>query len=260
MGQTAREEWVGINHGPHHLSAVLHSSCKASRRLVIMAHGFGGNKIEHQRLFVIMARRLASMGINALRFDFMGSGESSGDFVDMTALTQIADLHAVIDWALARKYSAIGLLGFSFGGAISIIAAGKRSSGQIKALCTWSCVPSVRFWIARCARLRRSRPGCLGAGEKFYSALPASDAPEVYPKLRMPKLQVQGSRDLPRFHSVFRNIFLKAYPPKRHVIISEADHVFAKARHRNRLIDLTAHFFDLCTKESTLPSNQAPDR
>jgi len=73
-----------------HLAAVLHRA--PGKRLVIFCHGFTGNKAESGRLFVQTARALQKAGINALRFDFMGSGDSSGEFHQMTPNTQIQDV------------------------------------------------------------------------------------------------------------------------------------------------------------------------
>ena len=51
---------------------------------VVVLHGFTGNRIEGHRNFVLLARKLAARGVACLRFDFRGSGESQGDFSEMT--------------------------------------------------------------------------------------------------------------------------------------------------------------------------------
>ena len=48
----------------HHLAAVLHIPKKKVKGLVILSHGFTGNKSENSRLFVTTARELAKAGIN----------------------------------------------------------------------------------------------------------------------------------------------------------------------------------------------------
>lgn len=61
----------------HRLVGILHSVDDGERKPgVVLFHGFTGNKIEPHRLFVKIARKLASIGINVLRFDFYGSGDS----------------------------------------------------------------------------------------------------------------------------------------------------------------------------------------
>src|SRR5258708_31519171 len=125
-----------------HLAAVLHRA--PGKSLVILCHGFTGTKTESGRLFVQTARALQKAGINALRFDFMGSGDSSGDFNQMTPNTQIQDALDVLAWA-RRRYKKIAFLGLSFGGATAICAA-HQARPRPDALLTWSSVPSLRWW------------------------------------------------------------------------------------------------------------------
>ena len=102
-----------------HLSAVLHRA--AGKRLVILCHGYTGSKIENGRLFVLTSRALQKAGLNALRFDFAGSGDSSGLFSEMSPNTEIRDALDVLAWA-QRRYTKIAFLGLSFGGATTICA------------------------------------------------------------------------------------------------------------------------------------------
>ena len=79
-----------------------------SDKIVIMCHGFTGNKVEDKRLYVESARDLASRGFNALRFDFYGSGDSEGDFEDTLMSINIANLKDAIAWASERGFEHIG--------------------------------------------------------------------------------------------------------------------------------------------------------
>jgi len=51
---------------------------------VLMLHGFKGTRIENHFLFVKLARGLAMGGYFVMRFDFRGSGESEGEFRDIS--------------------------------------------------------------------------------------------------------------------------------------------------------------------------------
>ncbi len=66
------------------VAAVLHVPESTPAPGVIMCHGFTGHKAETHRLFVHTARDFAAHGLAVLRFDFRGSGDSAGDFRDMT--------------------------------------------------------------------------------------------------------------------------------------------------------------------------------
>ncbi|MBK8858025.1 MAG: alpha/beta fold hydrolase [Opitutaceae bacterium] len=232
-----------IRRGPHRLAAVLHRTGSRHRRLVILAHGFTGLKSETGRLFVMTARALAARGLDVLRFDFMGSGDSSGEFTAMTPCTEIADLHAVINWARHHGYRQIGVLGLSLGGGVSICAVAGRPVGQIGALCTWSSVPSFKFWRRRPNDELLDPQNCSRVSPRFFTDRPVVDIPSAYATIPCPKLQIQGDRDLPGFRKGFEKNMRTALPPKRHVVVPGADHVFSRASDRRKVIRLTANFF-----------------
>lgn len=88
--------------------------------LVVMFHGFTGHKNENGFLFKQFQKLFAEHGIASLRFDFMCSGDSDGDFEDMSFLTEIEDGRNIVEYAyeLNNKQPII-LLGFSMGGAVA---------------------------------------------------------------------------------------------------------------------------------------------
>jgi hypothetical protein len=214
-----------------HLAAVLHRA--PGPRLVILCHGFTGTKTESGRLFVQAARALRKAGINALRFDFMGSGDSSGDFNQMTPNTQIRDALDVLAWA-RRRYKRIALLGASFGGATAICAA-HQARTRPDALLTWSTVPSLRWWHST-APVGAMADNPLAPGSRFWTDRPKVDVPEAYVALDIPRLQIQGDQDLPEFLERFAAYCPKNDPLVRHLVVPGADHVFTTWEHRRRVI------------------------
>jgi alpha/beta superfamily hydrolase len=58
-----------------------------------MFHGFTGSKIEAHRFFVKLARSLSDSGFIILRFDFRCSGDSDGEFEDITLPRGVDTLH-----------------------------------------------------------------------------------------------------------------------------------------------------------------------
>lgn len=225
------EKFLWLRSPNGRLAGMLHKA--PGDRLVIMSHGFSGTKCEAGRLYVQAARAFAAGGLNALRYDFFGSGDSEGDFTDMSPDTEIADLLAVIRWAKPR-YASIGLLGLSFGSAVSICAAA-RTTG-IKALVTWSSLPSFIGW--RTAPPPGKGPGDPDVpGKRFYTDRPRVDVREAYLTLgHIPKLQLQGDQDLPGFPERFAEIVKAAPGIKKHVILKGGDHVFTMGRQRRAAI------------------------
>jgi len=102
---------------------------------VILFHGFTGTKLEPHRLFLKISRALEKQGIASFRFDFLGSGESDGDFEEMTVSKEIEEAHAIVDFVKRDGRidpSRIYLLGLSMGGLVASVVAGERPNDVAK--------------------------------------------------------------------------------------------------------------------------------
>lgn len=96
--------------------------------LVICAHGLGGS----YRSNAAYAEQLANHGIAAYCFDFRGGGglRSDGDTTEMSVMTEVSDLEAVVEKASEWDFvdeNKIVLLGTSQGGIASAIAAARHT-------------------------------------------------------------------------------------------------------------------------------------
>lgn len=114
---------------------------------VLILHGYTGNRGGDHRLLPLLSRHLMGLGIASLRFDFRGSGESEGDFSEMTVTREVED--ATEGMAYLRDLPEIDperamLLGFSMGGLVAALA-----SPQVKPhrLALWA--PALpELWLA----------------------------------------------------------------------------------------------------------------
>jgi alpha/beta superfamily hydrolase len=83
---------------------------------------------------------LEKMGIASLRFDFAGSGESDGDFRDMTLTGELLDANKILDYARTLSFvdkDRISVVGLSMGGAVaSMLCAGRKD--HVHSLCLWA--------------------------------------------------------------------------------------------------------------------------
>ena len=172
--------------------------------VVILCHGFTGNREEWGR-FPAMANALGDAGIDAITFDFTGSGENAR--TPVTLARQIEDLVDVVDWARQQGYERIGTLGVSFGGLTSLLA----PLPERKVAVFWapafrmkSALGNARL-ISKMKSLRRSgRPNEINAANgplivtaSFYEGILNSEA-LVKPALQqftIPALIVQGLAD-----------------------------------------------------------------
>ena len=112
------------------------------RPAVIISHGFLGN----EKTVFDYAAFLAAHGYQVVTFDFNGGGpesQSDGRTVDMTVMTEKADLHAVIRAVRAELAPAsVSLMGCSQGGFVSAMAA--KEDGDIRSLSLFYpalCIP-----------------------------------------------------------------------------------------------------------------------
>jgi len=119
---------------------------------VILCHGFKG--FARWGFFPHLGRRIAVAGMNAIVFDFSGSGigedrESATEeerFRNNTFSAELSDLDNVITFA--RKENLVGarhgLFGHSRGGGVAILRA--ATDPYVGALVTWAAISNVRRW------------------------------------------------------------------------------------------------------------------
>ncbi len=123
------------------INGILHSPTNGDAPCPAVAffHGFTGTKVEPHRIFVKTARELAAIGFYALRFDFRGSGDSEGDFSEMTIGGEVSDALKSID-VLTRMPGVdserIGVLGLSMGGCVAACVSGQDS--RVKSTVMWA--------------------------------------------------------------------------------------------------------------------------
>jgi len=125
-------ELRGILHMPENINGKI--------PIVILFHGFCGNKMGPHFIFVKLSRLLERNGIASIRFDFAGSGESDGDFIDMTIGTELEDANNILNYVKTLDFvdnDKIGIVGLSMGGAIASMLAGDRKN-DIKTMCLWA--------------------------------------------------------------------------------------------------------------------------
>ncbi len=102
--------------------AVASDGSDLERPLVMLCHGLMMNCGQNPIMGV--AKIFNEAGYDTLRFDFRGSGKSSGLITEMTPLTEVNDLLSVISYVRAMGRRII-LCGHSLGGLVSLITASR---------------------------------------------------------------------------------------------------------------------------------------
>ena len=223
---------------------------------VLMCHGFTGNRIEAHFMFVKTSRSLAAAGLASLRFDFRGSGESSGEFQDVSVLTELAD--ALAAWEFLGAVEGLdperrGVLGLSLGGAVTALLAGGLAAENRPPKCCvlWSAVGDLaELWEARFRQLGFIKrkliryPLQLGAflvGKRFITdARKAPRAIDALAASGVPALVIHGTKDeavpVAQARALAKALGKKLATLK---IIRGADHVFSRSDWEKKVIRLS---------------------
>jgi pimeloyl-ACP methyl ester carboxylesterase len=213
------------------IAASLHVPETTPAPGVVMCHGFTGSRTEAHFLFVKAAREMCAAGMNVLRFDFRGSGESDGTFAKMTIEGEIADAMAAVEF-------------------LCVAACAAARSERVRALVLWSAVADLmgifsarEDWDELQAAAERDGyvdHGAFRIGKGFYD-----DCRRVDPLMELagfggPALIVHGSEDhtVPPSHD---DMYIDALPgeDKRKHIVAGSDHTFSSVAWEREAIGVT---------------------
>jgi uncharacterized protein len=113
-----------IKKGEGVLYSVYHepSTFKNDHIGVVLAYPFGQEYIRCHKMYVNLAKRLASEGFHVLRFDYSGTGDSSGDFKSVTLQESLCDIKlAINEIKVSCSVRKIILIGARLGGTLSLL-------------------------------------------------------------------------------------------------------------------------------------------
>jgi len=126
MAPTSKEYPLFFARDGARLFGMLHfPDTDSSKSAFILSHPFGEEKLWSHRVYVSLARALASRGSTVLRFDYMGAGDSSGMTSDTSMDTHLADLKAA--FAALRTHvpevNRVGIVGLRLGASFAALLA-----------------------------------------------------------------------------------------------------------------------------------------
>ncbi|MDE1856655.1 MAG: alpha/beta hydrolase [Candidatus Micrarchaeota archaeon] len=244
---------VFINKKGQKLIGILHTPPKRSSSMIIMVHGFYGDKDE-QGLFVNAAKEFCSNGYNVLRFDCAGNGESDGRSRDITRKSERDDLISAIRYARSIGMGRIGVLGFSLGAGVAIIAYRRG----IKAMCLWSASSRARRLYDRykaskeyMSELREKgyftrvrSNGTFEVGRAFMNECLRLALDQYIMKIKCPVLVVHGTKDGATPPSEARRLYGMLKTGKRLVLINGSGHRYETKRQQGQAIRASLDWFE----------------
>lgn len=252
-----KEQFVSFYNKNEKIVGMLHiAEPQGKSPAVIMCHGFTGHRIEAHFLFVKTARRLAENGINVLRFDFRGSGESEGEFEDMTIEEEISDAESALHFLIQQEfvdYNRVGVIGLSMGGCVSACLAG-RAKDLLKSVVLWSTAykPGQNLSALLTPEAREALDGIgyinIGGnkvGKKFFEILPTIDPLKELSRYSGAVLLVHGEADFIPYSQAeecYKELLKRKEGKAKLHIVKGADHTFSSPQWEEEVIRTTLNW------------------
>lgn len=173
--------------------------------IIILCHGFSSSK--DSRTYKKLEEMLNNHQISTFRFDFFGHGESEGKFEDITISEAVDDILNAISFLKKQGYSKIGLIGSSFGGISSIMAASKTKDLFVLALkspvsnykeieMATKTEKQLKEWRGKGYTYYISGDGRkLKLNYTFFEDFESNNGYEAARKIKIPTLIVHGDED-----------------------------------------------------------------
>lgn len=225
---------------------------------VVMFHGTGSDKNEAGGGYALLAQRLADAGIASARFDFVGNGESTGDYANYTLTSGMADGNAVIAYMQGLDKinpDRVGAVGWSQGGTVAMLTASRNPA--VCSLVTWAGAVDMSSFMAE--KLEEAKQNGhavisfdwrdpLNLSYDWFQEVRTIKTAEELAKYDGAVLAIAGSNDdvVP---TTDVDVIVAAAPTeaKRSVILEGADHTFnifsGDMTKFNELMDLTVEWF-----------------
>lgn len=218
-------------------------------RVIIMAHGGEMHRADPTIGMLDIAAALVEHNYSVLMFDFRGHGESEGERMS-AGYFEKNDLLGAVDYAKENGYEQIGVLGFSMGGAVALIAG--ADCVDIDCIVSDTCYADLADIMGREFKVRTGLPQFLLSPvlsmvkfiykADFHAVKPVEDVAYVSPR---PILFIHGAEDtfVPLEH-VYRLIKAADNPRNELWIAPGAEHVRSYITNPTEYIKKIDEFFN----------------
>lgn len=231
-----------IDTGKGILRGFLHTV--KSKTLMILYHGFTGNKCDHHFMFHTLSKACNDVDVDVVRFDFIGSGDSDGTFSEMRIQEEIAQAECIFNH-YANNYDEIILFGFSLGGVIASKVAAKHADSVSKLVLL---SPAINFKMILKEMLKNASKvengydlNGLMIADDLIKEVDAYDFVESISDFKNPVKIIHGDRD--QFIPVYETIRYENYYQKlERVVIEGADHCYTSILLSTKMMNEVQNF------------------
>lgn len=239
------QQRVVLDFGGTDLVGALTIPSGATKCAALLLHGGpGGAKEGPSDLYVRLANAIAHVGIASARFDFLGEGESGGDYAMTSADQQVSQCKTINRWLRSTGYEHVALVGESFG---ATAALGAYEAMDVEALVLlWPAIwlldgtfaPLIpEDWESRLQQFGAIDVEGKNVGRSFVEGLFAhSDRENELRKVAVPTLLIHGDADseVPVMQSHKAHVLLN--DPKRLVVVPNAGHCLRRPNEQEVVI------------------------
>ncbi|MGD9141504.1 MAG: alpha/beta hydrolase [bacterium] len=235
---------------------------KGAKPCVVMLHGYTGNRVGEHFIFVKAARELARNGMAVFRFDFRGSGESEGDFKDISVESEISDALEALKLVRALPEidaKRVALLGHDLGGCVAACIAAECEAASVA---LWAATAFADYlvekdgetfkdpyiWLPDEYRGALEKKGSVDIGgftrgKAFFESIRFYDPLSAVSEYSGPLLLLHGSEDqgVSLINSQLLNESAKGQ--KLLVVVDGADHNFNSGHWEEQVIGATVRWF-----------------
>jgi pimeloyl-ACP methyl ester carboxylesterase len=182
---------------------------------VLLCNPFGQEAIRAHRIYAVLAQKLSRLGLHTLRFDYTGTGDSSGEVEEGSQAQWIDDIiEAHEELAATAEVKRIVWVGLRYGATLALLAA-EKVSPPLSDVVLWDPVISGAAYVRELVEMHDTfmredlsgwKPGAAAGSEALgfplgaelraaMSALDLTAAPGRRPRTR--QLTVVASRQAP---------------------------------------------------------------
>jgi uncharacterized protein len=227
---------VAISTPDGDVPAVIHLPERTPAPVVVCCHGLLSYKDSTK--FVAIGDQFSKAGLAVVRFDFSGCGESQTMQRESLLFSRMRDLRFVLDYVQRQSWNsgAMGLLGSSLGGYLSLLAAASNRQ-RLQAVVCWATpfdLSRIRLALEESEELKQAFP----LGVRLGSPENLKDLPSV-PCV----LVIHGQEDeTVSWHEALA-IYRQVGEPKRLLLMKSADHRLLDPQWREMAMKASLQWF-----------------